>query len=207
MIRRVLQAAPKRMVVPRLQFSSRAALREQYHFDTRKFAIKLEREGFTPSQADAILKSLANVLSDTISNVNNNMVSKEEFSRRVYQQKVDFTKLKSELQNLDKGDFARISDEHERLVTDVEKTKQQFKETVAKARANVRLDLNLEKGRVREESAGQELKIQEISARIDEELSNFKTQIEGTKLQVLQWLIGVCTGTLALVLAYIRLLT
>ena len=183
------------------------AMRYEHNFDTRKFAIKLEKEGFTPAQADAILKSLASVLGDTLANVNDNMVSKEDFSRQIYQQKVDITKLKSELQRLDKGDFARISDEHERLTTDLEKTRQQFKETVAKARANVRLDLNLEKGRVREESAGQQLKIQEISSRIDEEVSNIKTQIDGTKLQVLQWLIGVCTGTLALVLAYIRLLT
>lgn len=178
-----------------------------HQFDTRKFAVQLEREGFTPAQADAILKSLASVLNDTSTNLNSNLVSKDEFLQRVYQQKVDFTKLKSELQNLGKSDVARVTEEHERIMTDIEKTRQHFKETVAKERANVRLDLNLEKGRVREESAGHELKIQEMNARIDQELSNFRTQAEGTKVQVLQWLIGVCTGTFALVLAYIRLLT
>lgn len=135
------------------------------------------------------------------------LVSREEFSRRVYQQQVDFIKLRSELQGLDRADYTRINEERERLVTDVEKTRQRFKETVAKARASVRLDLNLEKGRAREEVAVHEIKINDINARIDQELSNFKTQIEGTKIQVLQWLIGVCTGTFALVLACIRLLT
>lgn len=182
-------------------------MREVHYFDTRKFAVQLEKEGLSPTQAEAILRSLDSVLSATVDMLTNDHVSRNEFSKRVYQQKVDFTKLKSELQTLDKADFGRINDEHERLLTDVEKTRQQFKETVAKARANVRLDLNLEKGRVREESAGHELKLQELNARIDQELSNFKTQIEGTKVQVLQWLIGVCTGTFALVLAYIRLLS
>jgi hypothetical protein len=51
------------------------------------------------------------------------------------------------------------------------------------------------------------LKIKETDTRIDQELANFKTQIEGTKVQVMQWLIGVCTGTFAVVLAYIRLMT
>lgn len=184
-----------------------APVRQVHYFDTRKFAVQLEKEGLSPTQAEAILRSLDSVLSATVDMLMNDHVSRNEFSKRVYQQKVDFTKLKSELQTLDKADFGRINDEHERLLTDVEKTRQQFKETVAKARANVRLDLNLEKGRVREESAGHELKLQELNARIDQELSNFKTQIEGTKVQVLQWLIGVCTGTFALVLAYIRLLS
>lgn len=181
--------------------------REIHNFDTRKFAVQLEKEKFSAAQADAVLRALDSVLSSTVDMLSGDQVSRQEFSKRVYQQKVDFTKLRSELQNLDKADFGRINDEHERLTTDVEKARQQFKETVAKARANVRLDLNLEKGRVREESAGHELRLQELNARIDQELSNFKTQIEGTKVQVLQWLIGVCTGTFALVLAYIRLLT
>lgn len=188
-------------------FASSSSSLQNHHFDTRKFAVQLEREGFTPGQAEAILKSLSSVLNDTTTAVRQNNISKVDFSRRVYQQKVDFSKLKSELQTLDRGDFDRITDDHERLVTDVEKTRQQFKEVVAKARANVRLDLNLEKGRMREESATHELKIQELNARIDQELSNFQAQIEGTKVQVAQWLIGVCTGTFALVLAYIRLLS
>lgn len=188
-------------------FSSSPRLFQNHHFDTRKFAVQLEREGFTPAQAEAVLKSLSTVLNDTISAVRQNNISKSDFSKRVYQQKVDFSKLKSELQTLDRGDFDRITDDHERLITDVEKTRQQFKEVVAKARANVRLDLNLEKGRMREQSAAHDLKIQELNARIDQELSNFKAQIEGTKVQVAQWLIGVCTGTFALVLAYIRLLS
>jgi len=185
----------------------RAPVRLIHQFDTRKFALQLEKEGLSPSQADAVLRSLDTVLNSTLQMLSADQVSRNEFSKRVYQQKVDFTQLKSELQNLDKADFGRINDELERLKTDVEKSRQQFKETVAKTRANVRLDLNLEKGRVREESAGHELKLQELNARIDQELSNFKTQIEGTKVQVAQWLIGVCTGTFALVLAYIRLLT
>ncbi|ANB13652.1 Fmp32p [Sugiyamaella lignohabitans] len=178
----------------------------QYHFDTRKFALQLEQQGFTQTQSEAVLKALASVLDDSVEHLSANLVSKEEFSRRVYQQKVDFTKLKSELQTLDKTEVTRVTNEHERLMSDLEKVRQKFKEQIAKSRANVRLDLNLEKGRIREESAIHELKIKETDTRIDQELANFKTQIEGTKVQVAQWLIGVCTGTFAIVLAYMRLI-
>jgi archaellum component FlaC len=190
----------------------REHLREQFrigqaHFDTRKFVTELEKHGFTQTQAVAVLNALSSVLDDSVEHLASNLVSREEFSRRVYQQKVDFTKLKSELQGLDKAEVTRVGNEHERLATDIEKLRQKFKEAVAKSKANVRLDLNLEKGRIREESAVHESKIKETDTRIEQELANFKTQIEGTKVQVAQWLIGVCTGVFAMVLAYIRLLT
>lgn len=147
------------------------------------------------------------MLDDGVDHLQRNLVSKEEFSRQSYTQKVDFAKLRSELQTLDKTDASRIAAENERLKTDIDKLRQKFKEEIAKQQASVRLDLNLEKGRIREESAKQELKIAETRSRIDQEMSNFKTQIEATKLQVAQWLIGVCTGAFAVVLAYIRLLS
>lgn len=178
-----------------------------HHFDTRKFAIQLERQGFTTAQSEAVLKALGTVLDDSVENLSRSLVSKEDYSRRSYQQKVDFTKLKSELLTLDKTEATRITNEHDRLTTDLDKLRQKFKEEIAKSKSNVRLDLNLEKGRIREQSADHDRKIKETEARIDQELANFKTLIEGTKLQVMQWLIGVCTGTFAVVLAYIRLMS
>lgn len=179
---------------------------KSHHFDTRKFAHQLERQGFTQTQSEAVIKALATVLDESVENISSNLVSKEDFSRRSYQQKVDFTKLKSELQSLDKTDVTRIRNEHERLTTDIDKLRQKFKEEISKSHSSVRLDLNLEKARIREESSNHERKIKETDTRIDQELANFKTMIEGTKLQVMQWLIGVCTGTFAVVLAYIRLM-
>lgn len=178
-----------------------------HHFDTREFAKELEKEGFTQQQSAAVLNALTKVVDTSVESIAHNFVSKEDFSRRVYQQKVDFTKLKSELQTLDKSEGSRIAAEHDRLATDIEKLRQRFKEQIAKSRASVRLDLNLEKGRIREESAVHELKIKETDTRIDQELADFKSQIEATKVQVAQWLIGVCTGIFAVILAYIRLVS
>lgn len=177
------------------------------HFDTRKFATQLERQGFTQVQSEAALKAITTVLDESVDHMSSQLISREDFSRRAYQQKVDFTKLKSELQTLDKAEFTRITNDIDRLTTDMDKLRQKFKEEVAKSRASVRLDLNLEKGRIREESSVHERKIKETDTRLDQELANFRTMIEGTKLQVMQWLIGVCTGTFAVVLAYIRLMS
>ncbi|KAK9475659.1 hypothetical protein V1514DRAFT_349388 [Lipomyces japonicus] len=184
-----------------------ASFRANHHFDTLKLAQRLEAAGFSQTQSEAVLKALDEVLAESIDSLATTLVRKEVLSRQAYQQKVDFTKLRSELLSLDKTDSTQIRNEHERIMANMDKLRTQLKDEIAKSQANVRLDLNLEKGRIREEAAVHELKIKETDTRIDSELANVKTQIEAVKFQVMQWLIGVCTGTFALVLAYIRLLT
>ncbi|KAK9471071.1 DUF1640-domain-containing protein [Dipodascopsis tothii] len=180
--------------------------RHEYYFDTLKFVRRLESEGFSNKQAEAVLQALSDVIDESVESLSETLVKKEFLSRQTYQQKVDFTKLRSELQTLDKAEFSQIRNDHDRLANEIEKLKQKLKEEVSKTQASVRLDMNLEKGRIREEGAIHELKIKETDTRIDSELSNVRTQLEAVKFQVLQWLVGVCTGTFAIVLAYIRLL-
>ena len=57
-----------------------------------------------------------------------------------------------------------------------------------RAQASVRLDLNLEKGRIREEAKGQEMKIKETETRIEQEVAALKERVEGVKFSTLQWL-------------------
>ena len=59
---------------------------------------------------------------------------------------VDFAKLKSEIQLLERSDFVLMKSENERLMADTEKIKQRLREEIARTMAGVRLDLNLEKG-------------------------------------------------------------
>ena len=148
----------------------------------------------------------------------------------MYQQKVDFAQLRSELQTLDKNEFATTKNEHDRLTVEIERLRQKFKEEVNKIQASVRLDLNLEKGRIRDESSVHELKIKETDNRIEsagldesvncrQEIGMMRAQFETTKFQIIQWLFGVVTGAGALglgisyrelvsnYLAYIRLLS
>jgi len=70
----------------------------------------------------------------------------------------------------------------------------------------MRLDLSLEKGRIREEANVQELKIKETEARIEQETASLREKLEPVKFSTLQWLMGVCTGTAALMLGAWRLL-
>ena len=83
---------------------------------------------------------------------------------------------------MEKNDLAMIKAENDRLVTDVEKLKQRLREEITRTQGGVRLDLNLEKGRMREESAGQELKIKEVDTKIEQEIAALRTTIQSSKV-------------------------
>ena len=126
---------------------------------------------------------------------------------------------------LDSSDTSITLASHERLSNDLAKLNSRLRDEISRAQASVRLDLNLEKGRIREEAKGQELKIKETETRIEQEVAGLKERVEGVKFSTLQWLMyvfnskymmqmsyanlyhrGVCTGTAALILGAWRLL-
>jgi hypothetical protein len=99
-----------------------------------------------------------------------------------YTQQVDFAQLKSELQLIEKNDLASLKSDNDRLVADMQKLKQRLREEITRTQAGVRLDLNLEKGRMRDESSGQELKIKEVDTRIEQEIAHLRTTIQQSKV-------------------------
>ena len=125
---------------------------------------------------------------------------------------MDFAQLRSELQTLDKNEFTTTKNEHDRLTVEIEKLRQRFREEVSKIQASVRLDLNLEKGRIRDESSVHELKIKETDNRIEyppilrgidgangrQEIGLMKAQMESAKFQVIQWLVTIAMSAGAL---------
>ncbi|KZS90810.1 DUF1640-domain-containing protein [Sistotremastrum niveocremeum HHB9708] len=193
--------------IPRLTFSRNFHLtlpRHEFHFDSHHFVERLEREGLTRAQAEGIMNAMAEVIDESIKNMAANMVTKADQEKHHYTQNVDFAQLKSELQLMEKNDLAQMKAENDRLVTDIEKLKQRLREEITRTQAGVRLDLNLEKGRLREESSGQELKIKEVDTRIENEIANLRANMQSSKATTLQYIVGFVTGCSALLMAYLR---
>ncbi|KAI0791636.1 hypothetical protein BC629DRAFT_1287450 [Irpex lacteus] len=183
---------------------STSKARNEFHFDTHHFVQRLEREGLNRAQAEGIMSAMAEVIDESIRNMTSNMVTKADQEKHHYTQQVDFAQLKSELQLTEKNDLAMLKAENDRLVNDIEKLKQRLREEITRTQAGVRLDLNLEKGRMREQSSGQELKIKEVDTRIEQEIANLRTAIQSSKATTLQYLVGFVTGCSALLMAYLR---
>ncbi|KNE60524.1 hypothetical protein AMAG_18554 [Allomyces macrogynus ATCC 38327] len=141
-----------------------------------------------------------------MANLKQTMVTKADQEKNVHMYKVDFTALKSEIKMLEKNDFAILKSETERLTTELEKLKQKLREEMNRLQAGVRLDLNLEKGRLRDETGVQDMKIREADTRIETEISNIRTQLESIKFEIIRNIVGTLTAAGGLILAYMRFL-
>jgi len=150
------------------------------------------------------MAAIAEVIDESIRNMTSNMVTKSDQEKHQYTQKVDFAQLKSELQLMERNDLAMMKAENDRVISDLERLKQRLREEITRTQAGVRLDLNLEKGRMREESSAQELKIKEVDTRIEREIADLRTSIQASKATTLQYLVGILTGCSALLMAYLR---
>ncbi|KAK7748407.1 Protein fmp32, mitochondrial [Diatrype stigma] len=190
----------------RRSFHATVARRRDHHFDTLKFVQRLQSEGFTEEQSVAMMRTLNNVIEESIQNLTRTMVLREDAAKATYTQKVDFAKLRSELLSADSTESNTTRAAHERLTNDITKLNNRLRDEIGRTQASVRLDLNLEKGRIREEAVSQELKIKETETKIEQELAALREKLEQVKFQTLQWLMGVCTGFAALLLGAWRLL-
>ncbi|KAH0073930.1 DUF1640-domain-containing protein, partial [Aureobasidium melanogenum] len=171
-----------------------------------KFVQRLKDEGFTEEQAVAMMKVLSDVVEESIQNLTRTMVLREDQEKATYTQKVDFAKLRSELLSADSTESSLTRASHERLTNDLAKLNSRLRDEVQRTQASVRLDLNLEKGRIREEANSQDLKIKETETRIEQEAAALRERLEQVKFSTLQWLMGVTTGTAAIILGVWRLL-
>ncbi|KAE8348283.1 hypothetical protein BDV28DRAFT_143885 [Aspergillus coremiiformis] len=189
----------------RRAFHASAPQRRDHHFDTMKFVQRLKEEGFSEEQAVAMMRVLNDVIQESIQNLTRTMVLREDTERSTYTQKVDFAKLRSELLNADSTEAQLTRSSHEKIAADLAKLNSKLRDEIGRTQASVRLDLNLEKGRIREEANGQEMRIKETETRIEQEVAGLRERVEAVKFSTLQWLMGVCTGTAALILGAWRL--
>ncbi|KAJ5224129.1 hypothetical protein N7468_008671 [Penicillium chermesinum] len=186
-------------------FHATPACQRDHHFDTLRFVKRLQAEGFSEEQAVAMMRVLNDIIQESIQNLTRTMVLREESERSTYTQKVDFAKLRSELLNADSTEAQSTRSSHEKISADLAKLNSRLRDEIGRTQASVRLDLNLEKGRIREEANGQEMRIKETETRIEQEVAGLRERVESVKFSTVQWLMGVCTGTAALILGAWRL--
>lgn len=202
----LLRRRPVAPPTQRRTFTATSSRPKDHQFDTLKFVQRLQDEGFSEEQAVAMMKVLGDVIEESIQNLTRTMVLREDQEKATYTQKVDFAKLRSELLSADSTESSLTRASHERLTNDLEKLRSRLRDEVQRTQASVRLDLNLEKGRIREEATNQDLKIRETETRIEQEAAALRERLEAVKFSTLQWMMGVCTGTAAIILGLWRLM-
>ncbi|KAJ6288343.1 hypothetical protein OIU76_024349 [Salix suchowensis] len=121
-------------------------------------------------------------------------------------QETSLSKFKSEVQNSQDHHFSLLQHETEKLRNDIEKMRSELRHEVDKLTAGQRLDLNLERGRIREELANQNAETTNLTNKLDGEIHGLRAQLEAGKYEVIKYCLGTLVSISAVGLAAVRIL-
>lgn len=93
---------------------------------------------------------------------------------------------------MEQNDVDDVKQANEHLKAEIEKLRKALSEEITRSHAGVRLDINLEKGRIRDEGMQLQEHLQHTDRRIESEIRTLRKHMEGIKLQILQYMIGEC---------------
>ena len=191
-----------------MHFSQFAKSNGQRLFLVDTFALvrRLEEQGVPLKQAEVITAVITEVLNDSLENVSQSLVSKEEMQRTEMLQEANLSKFKAEVQSSQGHHFSLLQHETEKLRNDIEKMRSELRYEIDKLTAGQRLDLNLERGRIGEELTNQNTETNNLTNKLDREIHALRAQLEAAKYDVIKYCIGTLVSISAVGLAVLRIL-
>ncbi|KAH1118659.1 hypothetical protein AAZX31_17G154200 [Glycine max] len=174
--------------------------------DTLALVRRLEGEGVPSKQAEAITAAITEVLNDSLENVSQSLVSNGEMQKIEMMQESNLSKFKAEVQSSQGHHFSLLQHETEKLRNDIEKMRSELRHEIDKVTAGQRLDLNLERGRIREELSNQNAETNNLTNKLDREIHSLRAQLEAAKYDVIKYCIGTLVSISAVGLAVLRIL-
>ncbi|MBA0803036.1 hypothetical protein Gohar_013288 [Gossypium harknessii] len=121
-------------------------------------------------------------------------------------QESNLSKLKSEVQSSQELHFSVLQHENEKLRNDIEKMRSELRHEIDKVTAGQRLDLNLERGRIRDELSIQSAGTSNLTNKLDREIHALKAHLEAAKYDLIKYCIGTLVSISAVGLAVVRVL-
>jgi hypothetical protein len=179
--------------------------RKLFLVDTLALVRRLESQGLTSKQAEAICAVITEVLNDSLENVGQTFTSIHDAQRSEMMAEAALSKFKAQMQSSQEHHFSMLQQETERLRTDIDKMRNESKYMIDKVTSGQRLDLNLERGRIRDELATQATETSNLTNKLDREIHSLKTELEAAKFDVMKYCIGTFVSLTAVGLGMLRL--
>ncbi|CAI9110886.1 OLC1v1010978C2 [Oldenlandia corymbosa var. corymbosa] len=141
--------------------------RRVFLVDTLALVRRLELQGVPSKHAEAMTGAIIDVLNDSLENVSKSLVSKAEMQKMEMMQEASVSKFKTEVMSSQGHHFSLLQHETEKMKGDIEKMRGELRHEIDKVTAGLRLDLNLERGRMRDELANQNQETTNLTNKLD----------------------------------------
>nr|XP_013817558.1 PREDICTED: mitochondrial calcium uniporter regulator 1 [Apteryx mantelli mantelli] len=192
-------------------------------FDTHALVCLLEENGFTTRQSEVIVSALVKIMNTNLDMIYKDMVTKVQQEIALQQIMSHIGGVKKDMIILEKSEFSALRSENEKIKLELLQIKKQVMDEITKVRADNKLNLNLEKSRVKELYSLNERKLLEMRTeivelhaqqdraltqtdrKIDTEVAGLKTMLESHKLDNIKYLAGSVFTCLTVALGFYRL--
>ncbi|XP_074685156.1 mitochondrial calcium uniporter regulator 1 isoform X1 [Strix aluco] len=192
-------------------------------FDTHALVCLLEENGFTTQQSEVIVSALVKIMNTNLDMIYKDMVTKVQQEIALQQVMSHIGGVKKDMIILEKSEFSALRSENEKIKLELQQIKKQVMDEITKVRADNKLNLNLEKSRVKELYSLNERKLLEMRTevvelhaqqdraltqtdrKIDTEVADLKTMLESHKLDNIKYLAGSVFTCLTVALGFYRL--
>uniref|UniRef100_A0A8C9EJB5 Mitochondrial calcium uniporter regulator 1 n=1 Tax=Pavo cristatus TaxID=9049 RepID=A0A8C9EJB5_PAVCR len=177
-------------------------------FDTHALVCLLEENGFTTQQSEVIVSAFVKIVNTNLDMIYKDMVTKVQQEIALQQVMSHIGGLKKDMIILEKSEFSALRSENEVKISILDLWCLFFMSTcdeITKVRADNKLNLNLEKSRVKELHAQQDRALTQTDRKIDTEVADLKTMLESHKLDNIKYLAGSVFTCLTVALGFYRL--
>ncbi|NXK27802.1 MCUR1 regulator, partial [Arenaria interpres] len=191
-------------------------------FDTHALVCLLEENGFTTQQSEVIVSALVKIMNTNLDMIYKDMVTKVQQEIALQQVMSHIGGVKKDMIILEKSEFSALRSENEKIKLELQQIKKQVMDEITKVRADNKLNLNLEKSRVKElvsfgyllpetskhpfsQHAQQDRALTQTDRKIDTEVADLKTMLETHKLDNIKYLAGSVFTCLTVALGFYRL--
>ena len=166
---------------------------------------KYERLGLSRDQAEALTGTVTEVLCTTRERLAETYVSKASLEKAVLESNASIAGFRAESLKTQELQVATFTRDTERLQSNLEKVRSEIRYEVDKLTASQRLDLNLEKGRMRDELQAQRDKVNELEIKVDKEVNSLKAAMEQSKNDTVKYVLGLMLALMTAGLGAARL--
>ncbi|KAK3240706.1 hypothetical protein CYMTET_49471 [Cymbomonas tetramitiformis] len=188
------------------RLASTKADNQVFWLDTLTTAKSFERAGVSSTQAEELTHLLSDLLNKSADRMGESYFATSTAEKLQLQTDNALKNLQQEFQTRQENETGKLKLEIERLKVECDKIRAELRYEVDKVNAGHRLDLNLEKGRIRDELLNQDNKSTSATRALDKDINLVRQNMEAMKGDVIKYCVGTIVSTTALGLALLRIL-
>ncbi|NWS39676.1 MCUR1 regulator, partial [Probosciger aterrimus] len=186
-------------------------------FDTHALVCLLEQNGFTTQQSEVIVSALVKIMNTNLDMIYKDMVTKVQQEIALQQVMSHISGVKKDMIILEKSEFSALRSENEKIKLELQQIKKEVMDEITKVCTDNKLNLNLEKTKVKElvsfdyllletsQHSQQDRALTQTDRKIDTEVADLKTMLETHKLDNIKYLAGSIFTCLTVALGFYRL--